>query len=77
VQELLKEAAVGRERRAAKDAEQLGEAGVGAKWIRDFYNRVRNDLTAAWRVSCDPRVVSYLAITTTTRQGGQRHGRAA
>jgi FKBP-type peptidyl-prolyl cis-trans isomerase len=38
VQELLKEAAVGRERRAAKDAEQLGEAGLGAKWIRDVLN---------------------------------------
>jgi hypothetical protein len=32
-----------------------------------FYNRVRNDLTAAWRVSGDPRVVSYLAITAGVR----------
>jgi serine/threonine protein kinase len=36
--------------------------------METFYKRVRNDLTAAWRLLGDPRVVNYLAITTTTRQ---------
>jgi serine/threonine protein kinase len=36
--------------------------------LRTLYVRVRNDLTAAWRLLGDPRVVNYLAITTTTRQ---------
>jgi serine/threonine protein kinase len=36
--------------------------------LRPFYARVRNDLTAAWRLLGDPHVVNYLAITTTTRQ---------
>jgi serine/threonine protein kinase len=36
--------------------------------IRPFYTRVSNDLTAAWRLLGDLRVVNYLAITTTTRQ---------
>jgi serine/threonine protein kinase len=35
--------------------------------LRRFYTRVRNDLTAAWRLLGDRRVVNYLAITTTTR----------
>jgi serine/threonine protein kinase len=36
--------------------------------MRPFYARVRNDLTAAWRLLGDLHVVNYLAITTTTRQ---------
>jgi serine/threonine protein kinase len=36
--------------------------------MRTFYTRVRNDLAAAWRLLGHPRVVNYLAITTTTRQ---------
>jgi serine/threonine protein kinase len=36
--------------------------------MRTFYTRVRNDLTAAWRLLGDLHVVNYLAITTTTRQ---------
>jgi serine/threonine protein kinase len=36
--------------------------------IRTFFARVRADLTAAWRLLGDPRVVSYLAVTTTTRE---------
>jgi serine/threonine protein kinase len=36
--------------------------------IRPFYTRVSNDLTAAWRLLGDLRVVNYLTITTTTRQ---------
>jgi serine/threonine protein kinase len=36
--------------------------------LHPFYTRVRNDLTAAWRLLGDPHVVNYLAITTTTRQ---------
>jgi serine/threonine protein kinase len=36
--------------------------------MRVFYARVRNDLTAAWRLLGDIHVVNYLAITTTTRQ---------
>jgi serine/threonine protein kinase/tetratricopeptide (TPR) repeat protein len=36
--------------------------------LRTFYTRVSNDLLAAWRLLGDPRVVNYLAITTTTRK---------
>jgi serine/threonine protein kinase len=36
--------------------------------LRTFYTRVSNDLLAAWRLLGDPRVVNYLAITTTTRR---------
>jgi serine/threonine protein kinase len=36
--------------------------------MQTFYKRVRNDLTAAWRLLGDLHVVNYLAITTTTRQ---------
>jgi serine/threonine protein kinase len=36
--------------------------------MRTFYTRVRNDLTAAWRLLGDLHVVNYLAVTTTTRQ---------
>jgi serine/threonine protein kinase len=36
--------------------------------LQTFYTRVSNDLLAAWRLLGDPRVVNYLAITTTTRK---------
>jgi serine/threonine protein kinase len=36
--------------------------------VQMFYTRVSNDLLAAWRSLGDPRVVNYLAITTTTRK---------
>jgi hypothetical protein len=36
--------------------------------LETFYTRVSNDLLAAWRLLGDPRVVNYLAITTTTRK---------
>jgi hypothetical protein len=45
-----------------------GDLPVADEELRPFYARVRNDLTAAWRLLGDPRVVNYLAITTTTRQ---------
>jgi hypothetical protein len=34
--------------------------------LRCFYVQIRSDLTAPWRLLGDQRVVSYLAITTTT-----------
>jgi serine/threonine protein kinase len=45
-----------------------GDPLLGDAEIRPFYARVRNDLTAAWRLLGDLHVVNYLAITTTTRQ---------
>jgi serine/threonine protein kinase len=48
---------------ASKDTPLMEDAEM-----RTFYARVRNDLAAAWRLLGDPRVVNYLAITTTTRQ---------
>jgi serine/threonine protein kinase len=45
-----------------------GDLPMADDEMRPFYARVRNDLTAAWRLLGDPRVVNYLAITTTTRQ---------
>jgi serine/threonine protein kinase len=45
-----------------------GDLPMGDKEMRVFYARVRNDLTAAWRLLGDLHVVNYLAITTTTRQ---------
>jgi serine/threonine protein kinase len=40
--------------------------------LRVFYTRVRNDLTAAWRLIDEPRVVRYLTVSTTTRKVGDR-----
>jgi serine/threonine protein kinase len=45
-----------------------GDSPLNDAEVRAFYARVRNDLTAAWRLLGDPHVVNYLAITTTTRQ---------
>jgi serine/threonine protein kinase len=44
-----------------------GDPPIEDDELRCFYTRVRNDLTAAWRLLGDPRVINYLAITTTTR----------
>jgi serine/threonine protein kinase len=45
-----------------------GDRPMAHEEVRTFYARVRNDLTAAWRLLGDLHVVNYLAITTTTRQ---------
>jgi serine/threonine protein kinase len=45
-----------------------GDLPMQGEEMRTFYARVRNDLTAAWRLLGDLHVVNYLAITTTTRQ---------
>jgi serine/threonine protein kinase len=45
-----------------------GSPPMNDQQMRVFYARIRNDLTAAWRLLGDPHVVNYLAITTTTRQ---------
>jgi serine/threonine protein kinase len=45
-----------------------GDQPMAHEEMRTFYARVSNDLTAAWRLLGDLRVVNYLAITTTTRQ---------
>jgi serine/threonine protein kinase len=46
----------------------LGDSPMDNDEMREFYARIRNDLAAAWRLLGDPRVVNYLAITTTTRE---------
>jgi serine/threonine protein kinase len=45
-----------------------GDQPMADDEMRPFYARVRNDLTAAWRLLGDLHVVNYVAITTTTRQ---------
>jgi serine/threonine protein kinase len=46
----------------------LGHQLFNDEELQTFYTRVSNDLLAAWRLLGDPRVVNYLAITTTTRK---------
>jgi serine/threonine protein kinase len=52
--------------------DSIGQPPITDEELCVFYTRVRNDLTAAWRLIDEPRVVRYLAVSTTTRKVGDR-----